>query len=164
VAGIEPASSAWKAEALPLSYTRTNNVRSVLRVSKRRPRAYHGYPVAGLSGRQDSNLRPQRPKRCALPTALLPALDLYCTKRCVAGQTGNAPFLTLFDSTGNQAFSCERCALWPWGLRGILANKKPLHFVPALGCSHAMISELAYQRTIRAGGNPLQTSPALYEC
>ena len=39
--GIEPASLAWKARALPLSYSR-------------------------VSERPDSNRRPQRPERCAL--------------------------------------------------------------------------------------------------
>ncbi len=56
VRGIEPPSSAWKAGALPLSYTR---IASALR----------------RSGREDSNLRPPAPKAGALPGCATPRRD-----------------------------------------------------------------------------------------
>src|SRR5918995_7299842 len=57
VRGIEPPSPAWKAGALPLSYTRT---------------ALCVVPPASLSGRQDLNLRPPAPKAGALPGCATP--------------------------------------------------------------------------------------------
>ena len=51
VRGIEPPSPAWKAGALPLSYTRA---------------------AASLSGREDLNLRPPAPKAGALPGCATP--------------------------------------------------------------------------------------------
>ncbi len=48
VMGIEPTTSAWKAEVLPLNYTRLFKIK--------------------WSGRQDLNLRPLGPKPSALPS------------------------------------------------------------------------------------------------
>ena len=50
VKGIEPSRPAWKAGALPLSYTR----------------------IKKWSGQQDSNLRPPGPKPGALPNCAMP--------------------------------------------------------------------------------------------
>ena len=52
VMGIEPTTSAWKAEVLPLNYTR-NLLSNALCI---------------WSERQDSNLRPPAPKAGALPS------------------------------------------------------------------------------------------------
>ena len=49
VTGVEPASSAWKAEVLPLNHTRVR-----------------------WSGRLDSNQRPSAPKADALPNCATP--------------------------------------------------------------------------------------------
>jgi hypothetical protein len=60
VRGIEPPSPAWKAGALPLSYTRT---------------ALGLVSPASLSGREDLNLRPPAPKAGALPDCATPRRD-----------------------------------------------------------------------------------------
>jgi hypothetical protein len=60
VRGIEPPSPAWKAGALPLSYTRT---------------ALELVSPASLSGREDLNLRPPAPKAGALPDCATPRRD-----------------------------------------------------------------------------------------
>ena len=52
--GIEPTTSAWKAEVLPLNYTRVHN-------------AFKSITNFHWSERQDSNLRPPAPKAGALP-------------------------------------------------------------------------------------------------
>ena len=44
-----------------------------------------------LSGKQDLNLRPQRPERRALPTALLPEKNCKFKLHCVAGSDHNVP-------------------------------------------------------------------------
>ncbi len=69
VTGIEPASSTWKAEALPLSYTRVG--RETL-------------GACGTSGRADSNRRPPAPKAGALPTAPLPVRGKVTGRRAPA--------------------------------------------------------------------------------
>jgi hypothetical protein len=51
VMGIEPTLSAWKAEVLPLNYTRTTKVLNKI-----------------WSGRHDLNMRPPAPKAGALPS------------------------------------------------------------------------------------------------
>ena len=63
VTGIEPAWPAWKAGALPLSYTRKG--------SATRPSGE--LSQIAESGRQDSNLRSSAPKADALATTLRPA-------------------------------------------------------------------------------------------
>src|SRR4028118_926482 len=67
VRGIEPPSPAWKAGALPLSYTRL----PVFRVL--------------LSGREDSNLRPPAPKAGALPGCATPRGDRDEYSKAVGG-------------------------------------------------------------------------------
>ena len=62
--GIEPTWLAWKARALPLSYTRNINVRIWM------PK---------WSGRQDLNLRPLGPKPSALPSCATPRRN-NCTQ------------------------------------------------------------------------------------
>ena len=62
---LRPASFAWKAEALPVGFARP-----VCAAGKK----WAGPGKAGplWSGREDLNLRPQRPKRCALPGCATP--------------------------------------------------------------------------------------------
>ncbi len=59
--GIEPTYSAWKADVLPLNYTRIIKIHNVDDVE-------YDFLHKIWSGRQDLNLRPPRPERGALPS------------------------------------------------------------------------------------------------
>ncbi len=54
VRGIEPLRSAWKAEVLPLNYTRITTINIAV--------------IRKWSGRHDLNMRPPGPKPGALPS------------------------------------------------------------------------------------------------
>ena len=75
VKGIEPSRLAWKARALPLSYTRSKR-RSEVR-NQRSENNKFGLRISDFrllvwSGRRDSNSRPPGPKPGALPNCATP--------------------------------------------------------------------------------------------
>src|SRR5690606_5255197 len=90
VTGIEPAPPAWKAGALPLSYTRRISVR--IQVVAETAEAH---PLS--SGRSDSNRRPRAPKARALPNcATARALSRYsfgklCHRRAGLAEVDEQP-------------------------------------------------------------------------
>jgi hypothetical protein len=80
VTGIEPASPAWKAGALPLSYTRVSRAR-----------------VTRWSGRRDLNPRPPAPKAGALPLRHSPVLILRPDLRALTCVLSRAPVKRVGD-------------------------------------------------------------------